>query len=284
MTGLDFAQATSLADAIELLNSPGKRARPVAGGTDLVVMMRQQGAWFDRLVDVSRVPEMRAIIVTTDEVHVGAAVTFAEAAAHPALQDAAPLLVEACLTVGSPQVRNIGTLGGNIANAAACADSLPPLVALDAIAYIVGKNGKRVLPVGDIVLAPHRTALLDGEIIVTFSFSRLPPGTRSAFIKLGRRNAQAIARLSVAAIGRINVQGCIDYVRIAPGAAVPRAARMTSVEALVLGQEPSPALFAAAGQKAAEVMLSITGRRWSTDYKEIAIQGMIEQALCRVFN
>jgi CO/xanthine dehydrogenase FAD-binding subunit len=283
MTSLDFAQAASLAEAVALLNSPGRRARPVAGGTDLVVMMRQRGAWFDRLVDVSSVPEMRTITETSDEVRVGAAVTFAQAAGDPILQAEAPLLVEACLSVGSPQVRNAGTLGGNIANAAACADSLPPLVALDATAHIAGREGERVLPVGDIVLAPHHTALLDGEIIVAFTFPKLPPGARSAFIKLGRRNAQAIARLSAAAIGRTDARGCIDHVRLAPGAAVPRVTRMTSVETLLLGEQPSPSLFAAAGQKAAEVMLAITGRRWSTEYKEIALQGMVEEALCRVF-
>jgi CO/xanthine dehydrogenase FAD-binding subunit len=192
-------------------------------------------------------------------------------------------LAEACLAVGSPQVRNVGTLGGNIANAAACADSLPPLLVLSATARIAGKDGERTMPVSDLVIGPHRTALGEGDLIVSFTFGRLPPGAKSAFVKLGRRNAQAIARLSVAVAGRLDEAGAINFVRLAPGAAVPRAQRLVEVEELLLGQRLSPGLFAEAGCKAAEVMVGMTGRRWSTGYKEVAIQGLVEQALSRVF-
>jgi CO/xanthine dehydrogenase FAD-binding subunit len=283
MTRVEFAPAASVREAVALLNAPEMRALPLAGGTDLLVMMRRDGAWFDRLVDVSGVPEMREITESADAIRVGAAVTFAEAAASPLLRAAAPLLVEACLSVGSPQIRNAGTLGGNIANAAACADSLPALVALDANATIAGPDGERVVPVASITLTPHRTALARGELIVSFAFPKLPPGARSAFVKLGRRNAQAIARLSMAAIGRVDAGGCVDFIRLAPGAALPVAARLTAVEDSLLGAAPSPALVAGAGARAAEAMIAVTGRRWSTEYKEVAIQGLVEQALGRVF-
>lgn len=282
MTGLDFVQATSLPEAVALLNSPGVRARPIAGGTDLAVMMRQQGAWFDRLVDISAVPELLAIEEAGDEVRVGAAVTFAQAARSQLLLSAAPLLVEACLSVGSPQIRNAGTLGGNVANAATCADTLPPFVALEARAHIAAPTGTSAWPITELVVAPHRTALSEGSLITHFSFRRLPSGARSTFQKLGRRNAQAIARLSVAAIANLDPAGAISFIRVGVGAATPRAQRMTEVEALLLGQRPSRDLFSAAGFTAAEVMLSVTGRRWSTEYKEIAIQGLVETALSRV--
>jgi CO/xanthine dehydrogenase FAD-binding subunit len=226
---------------------------------------------------------MRGITESADAIRIGAAVTFAEAAASPLLRAAAPLLVEACLSVGSPQIRNAGTLGGNIANAAACADSLPALVALDATATIAGVDGERVVPAAALTLAPHRPALSPGELIVSFAFPKLPPGAGSAFVKLGRRNAQAIARLSLAAIGRVDPDGRIDFVRLAPGAALPVAARLTSVETALLGHAPSGPLFAAAGAQAAEAMIAVTGRRWSTEYKEVAIQGLVAQALGRVF-
>jgi CO/xanthine dehydrogenase FAD-binding subunit len=267
MTSIDVAQATSLSQAIALLNSPGTRALPLGGGTDLLVMMRSQGAWFDRLVDVTRVPELLTVTEDAGEFRIGAAVTFAQAAANPLLAAAVPLLVQACLSVGSPQIRNVGTLGGNIANAAACADTLPPLVALGATARIAGPDGERTAPVGDLVVAPHHTALRAGELIVSFNFPRPPAGAASAFVKLGRRNAQAIARLSIAALGRIDADGRIDFMRLAPGAAIPASARM----------------LAAAGACVAEAMIARTGRRWSTEYKEVAIQGLVELALSRVF-
>jgi CO/xanthine dehydrogenase FAD-binding subunit len=283
MTRVDFAPAASVREAVALLKAPETRALPLAGGTDLLVLMRRGGAWFDRLVDVSGIPELRGITESADAVRVGAAVTFAEAAASPALRAVAPLLVEACLSVGSPQIRNAGTLGGNIANAAACADSLPALAALDATATIAGPEGERIVPVASITLAPHRTTLARGELIVAFTFPKPPPGAQSAFVKLGRRNAQAIARLSMAAIGRVDAGGCIDFIRLAPGAALPVAARLTEVEDALLGAAPCPTLVAAAGAQAAEAMIAVTGRRWSTEYKEVAIQGLVGQALDRVF-
>jgi len=279
MTSLDFMRATSLADAVTLLNAPGLRCCPIAGGTDLVVALRQRGPWFDRLVDITAVPELLEITETPDHLRIGAAVTFARAAAHPRLRAAAPMLVEACLTVGSPQIRNTGTLGGNVINAAACADSLPPLVALDAQAHIVGEDGERIVSITELVTGPHQTTLRAGELLTYFTFPKLPAGARSTFIKLGRRNAQAISRLSVAAVGRIDSAGVIDNVHLALGAAQPHTERLTQVEATLQGQRPSPNLLAAAGKMASNVVVESTGRRWSTEYKEIVIQGLVEQAL-----
>jgi len=283
MASLDYVHAASIADAVALLNVPALRCRPIAGGTDLVVAMRQRGPWFDRLVDIATIPELCEIEETPAGIRIGAAVTFARAAASPLLRAAAPLLVEACLSVGSPQIRNAGTLGGNVINAAPCADSLPPLVALDATAHLAGPEGERTLPVSQLAISPHHATLRAGELLTHFSFARLPRGTRSTFIKLGRRNAQSISRLSVAAAGRIDGAGAVDFVRLAPGAALPHTERMLQVEALLHGQAPTPDLLRAAGELAARLMIDITGRRWSTEYKEIAIQGLVEQALAAVF-
>ncbi len=147
---------------------------------------------------------------------------------------------------------------------------------------MAGPDGESTLPVADLVVAPHRTALPAGSLITHFSFPRLPEGARSAFVKLGRRNAQAISRLSIAAAAQLDSEGAIAFIRVAAGAATPKAQRMTEVEEVLLGRRPSPELLTAAGCKAAEVMLSVTGRRWSTEYKEIAIQGLVETALSRV--
>ena len=283
MTSLDYVHAASIADAVALLNGLGLRCRPIAGGTDLVVAMRQRGPWFDRLVDITAIPELCEIGETPAEIRIGAAVTFGRAAASELLWSAAPMLVEACLSVGSPQIRNAGTLGGNVINAAPCADSLPPLVALDATAHVAGPEGERVLPVSQLAASPHHATLRAGELLTHFTFARLPPGTRSTFIKLGRRNAQSISRLSVAASGRINDAGVVDYVRLAPGAALPHTERMLEVEAMLLGRPPAADLFGTAGEMAAHFMLSTTGRRWSTEYKEIAIRGLVEQALAAIF-
>jgi CO/xanthine dehydrogenase FAD-binding subunit len=284
MAKFDYVRARSVVEAIELLNEPGLTSRPLAGGTDILVYIRQIKPWFDRLVDISQLPELKIIEQHGAEILVGAGVTFSQAASSELLKRLAPFLVEACQSVGSLQIRNLGTLGGNVINAAACADSLPPLVCLDAVAHLRRATGNRQVPVSELVTRPNQSEVREGELLTHFSFAVPPDGVRSHFIKLGRRNAQSISRLSMAAMGRTNAANLIDFVRLTPGAATPRTTRFEPVEALLLNQQPSAELLVAAGQKTAEVMIETTGRRWSTAYKEIAIQALAERTLRAVLS
>ncbi len=281
MPRFDYVRARSVEHALQLLADPGHVSRPLAGGTDMLVYIRHERPPFDRVVDITRVPELKIIERRGQEVVIGAAVTYTEAAESPLLQEVAACLVAACLTVGGPAIRNTGTLGGNVVNAAACADGVPPLVCLDAVAHLQSLAGSRSLPVSEFIQGPNRTALRPGELLTHFTFPVPPAGARQTFIKLGRRNAQAISRLSVAAAGRLDPQGRVDYVRLVPGAAMPSPRRIAAVEELLLGQLPTEALLAEAGRQTAEAMIQVTGRRWSTEYKEIALQGLAERALRR---
>jgi CO/xanthine dehydrogenase FAD-binding subunit len=287
MPRFDYVRAQSVEQAAALLGDPSHVSRALAGGTDLLVLVRHQKPAFDRVVDLTRVPEMKQIERRHDErrgdeVYIGAAVTFAEATESPLLQEFAPCLVEAALTVGGPAIRNTGTVGGNTINAAACADGVPSLVCLDAVAHLASASGTRSLLVSDLVTGANRTALQPGELLTHFTFPLPPTGARQAFSKLGRRNAQAISRLSMAAAGRLDAHGCVDYVRLVPGAAMPTPCRFVAVEEMLLGQAPAEDLLAAAGARTAELMLEVTGRRWSTEYKEVAIQALAERTLRRV--
>jgi len=259
-------------------------SQPLAGGTDIMVYIRQAKPWFDRLVDISLLPELKTIERDGTSVRLGAAVTFSEAIESPILNQVVPFLVEACKSVGSPQVRNLGTLGGNVVNAAACADSLPPLVCLDALAHLSSMEGERRIPVSELVIRPNQTQVRRGELLTHFSFPVPPEGARSAFIKLGRRKAQSISRLSMAAMGRTTPRGVVDFIRLTPGAATPRTLRFEQVEAMLLGQEPVDLLLVEAGETVAALMVEITGRRWSTEYKEVAIKALAERALRQVLS
>lgn len=281
MPRFDYVRAHTIEQALQLLADLAHVSRPLAGGTDVLVLVRHEKPTFDRVVDISRVPEMKVIERRGDEIAIGANVTFTEAAESHLLQEFAACLVEASLTVGGPAIRNAGTLGGNTINAAACADGVPSLVCLDAVAHLRSLAGSRSLPVSELIQGANRTGLRPGELLTHFTFPVPPAGTRQAFIKLGRRNAQAISRLSMAAAGHLDAAGRIDYVRLAPGAAMPSPRRIAEVEEFLLGQAPSDALLAAAGQKTAEAMIAVTGRRWSTEYKEVAIQALAERALRR---
>jgi len=278
----DYIRATTCAEAVQLLADASRACRLLAGGTDLLVLRHKGDVAWELLVDISRVAEMRRIRETPANIVVGAAVTHAEVWESEPIRAQLPVLAAACHSIGSPQIRNRGTLGGNVANAAACADSMPALVCLGAQAHLLTPAGPRVVPVGDIVKQPGQTALPAGALIREFAIPRPSAGSRTAHVKVGRRQAQSIARLSLACLGRLDEAGCVAELRIVPGACTPQTQRFDQAEAVLLGERPSEKLVRQAGVAATQQMVAIAGRRWSTAYKEPALAALVERALRRV--
>ena len=283
MAKFDYVIAKTMDDAVHLLNEADVRSIPLAGGTDIYVELRVNPLWFDRLVDVKRIPEMSVISQSDGQVSLGAAVTFAHGIQNSILQKAAPFLVEACKTIGGPAVRNSGTYGGNVSNAAACADSLPALVCLEAVAHLRSPQGERLVKVEDLVTGPHETKINKGELLTHFTFKVPPAHAKSSFIKIGRRKAQSISRLSIAVIGTVDQAGIVDYIRICPGAAIAKPALFPGVQALLLGKRPDLETISAAADQLVLEMIESTGRRWSTEYKEITLKAIAERALKKIF-
>lgn len=283
MPKFDYVLAGSLEHAIRLMNDTEYTNKLIAGGTDLLVYLHYEQPPFTRVVDISFLDELKKIEQYGDEIVLGAGVCFTDIIESSLLLEKVPFLVEACRSIGSPQIRNLGTLGGNVVNAAACADSLPVLVSLEAIAHLVGPAGERDIPVTDLVEGPNQARLESGEILVYFVFKIPPEGVETSFIKLGRRNAQAISRLSMAAMGRLDNSGQIDFVRIVPGAATPKTIRFAGIETALLGKKYSPEFVHQIAELAAEEMISITGWRWSTEYKAKVIAVLVERVLTQVF-
>ena len=283
MEKFGYVRASSVAEAVRLLNEPGRRSRPLAGGTDLVLLTRLEAGVCDRVVDISLVPEMHRIEQDGERITIGGAATFSEVLENELVNRTAPVLAQACRLVGATQIRNMGTLGGNVANAAACADSLPALICLDAAARIATPAGEETRLVSEWVRGPNRTLIPAGGLLVSLSYPMPPAGSRSAFLKLGRRNAMAISRLTVAALGRLDETGRIAEARLVPGSATPHICRFTPVEESLIGQKPEPALYQAAAQLAVEEMTRRTGRRWSSEFKEPVLKALTARALARVF-
>ncbi|MDO9086722.1 MAG: FAD binding domain-containing protein [Anaerolineaceae bacterium] len=283
MAKFDYVIAETLDDALSLLNEQGIRSIPLAGGTDIFVALRVNPLWFDRLVDIRQIPELIQVTLEDDQIKLGAAVTFSKAIRNPIMQKSVPFLVEACKTIGGPAVRNCGTFGGNVSNAAACADSLPSLVCLEAVAHLRSSNGEREVKVEDLITGPHETSIEVGELLTHFTFKVPPEHARSCFIKIGRRKAQSISRLSIAVIGTVNSDGIIDYVRVCPGAAIATPVRFSNVEGMLLGKKPDKEIITAAADQLVSEMIESTGRRWSTEYKEIALKAIAERALAKIF-
>ena len=283
MAKFDYKIAETKEDAVRLLNEPGVRSIPLAGGTDIYVAIRVNELWFDRLVDIRQIPELTEINLEGNQITIGAAVTFTHAIDNPILQRSVPFLVEACKSIGGPAVRNCGTFGGNVSNAAACADSIPALVCLEAVAHLQSATGTRQIKVEELVTGPHKTQLQKGELLTHFTFNVPAENARSCFIKIGRRKAQSISRLSIAVLGTVDAEDKVNFVRICPGAAVASPVRFPNVEATLLGQKPSADLITSTADQLVAEMIESTGRRWSTEYKEVALKAIAERSLTKIF-
>ena len=278
---MDYRRAHTVEEAVQAL-AESPESRILAGGTDLMIQLRHREARPQRIVDITAIDELHGIEEEADgRLRLGAGVTFSDLLASPLLRRKAPILQEMAAQVGAVQLRNLGTIGGNIANAALAADSLPVLIALEAEAEIAGPEGRRRQQVAELITGPGRTTLQRAELLVAFRFR--PPAGRSIFLKVGRRNALNIARLSMSAVGHLDDDGRIAEVRLVPGATLRRTRRVTEVEAMLVGQRPDEALFAQAGRRMAEVMIEASGRRWSTPYKEPVIATLTRRALHRLF-
>lgn len=282
MRPFDYLRCATIEEACTALDAHAHDAKIVAGGTDVMVELRHPGAvWPRAMVDISGIEALRGIAVTEGEVRIGPLTTHTEMAESPVLREHAALLCEAASAVGSPQVRNRGTVGGNIMNAATCADTVPPLVALGARVTLASTAGRRELDIADFFERPYHTRARRDELLVSIAFTRLPRSTRGAFLKLGRRNALAIARLSMAAVVGRDAAGIITDARIVPGSALPVWRRLAGAESMLIGHAPSPELLAKAGEAVAEAMIEATGRRWSTEYKEPVLAVLARRALER---
>jgi xanthine dehydrogenase iron-sulfur cluster and FAD-binding subunit A len=280
MKAFDYIAVETIAEACGVLAGHGADARVLAGGTDLLIEWRRSTTKPPKVVlDISGVPELGGIDEADGSITIKPLTTHTDLVRSYLLREFAPLLGSAAAAIGSPQIRDRGTVGGNIMNAAACADTVPPLMALGATVTLQSKAGCRELELSGLFVKPYETKAKPDELLTGIRFPKLAPGTRSAFIKLGRRNALSISRLSVAAILRIGDDGRITEARIVPGAAFPTWKRVPEAEQLLLGEKPAQKLFAAAGHKVSEEMIKATGRRWSTEYKEPVVAVLVRRAL-----
>lgn len=198
MSYMYYAPRT-MPELLKLLAEKKAGAMILAGGTDVMVDIRA-GHTPECLVDVTRVPEMKGIRREGDMIHVGPATTFTEIAESKIIREGAFVLAQAAASVGSPQIRNRGTVGGNIVKGSPAADSVPAMVALEARLRLASDAGEREMGLEEFLLGVCKTAISPGEVLAGISFKALAPKTGSAFVKLGRRNALAISRVSVAAI------------------------------------------------------------------------------------
>jgi xanthine dehydrogenase FAD-binding subunit len=266
----------SIEALLNQLATPG--AMILCGGTDLLVKMRSGIVSPEILLDISDLKALRKVQETKDRILIGAAVTEAELLRSPLIRKHLPLLSEVLLKLGSVQIRNRGTLGGNLANASPAADSAVPLLLYDAEVLLSGANGDRSLRVEDFLLGPGKTALTKGEFIHKISIP-IPRSKFSPFFhKVGRRKALTIAISSVGALLRTH-RGSIQEARLAAGSVAPTPLRLRRVEERITGRKLTPTLIEEAKALTAESITPIDDVRASAAYRRDVTADLVAELL-----
>ena len=275
MFEVEYIKATDLEDAIDFLNTNGVETKILAGGTDIMVDMRSGALKTRFLLDVSRLNDLKKIEMIDGQLSIGAAVTISELLESDTIAEMAPALRKAAEKFASRQIRNVATIGGNVAHCSPCGDTIPPLLIHDAEAVVLTAGGQRNVSIEEMASGPYHCSLHPNEIISRFVLQPRPQEVTFAdFQKIGRRQELAIARMSMAAMAFQNDGGSIAYMRFALGSCTPTPHRFREVEEYLTGKVPSEKVVWEAGRLLAETMLNITGRRPSAAYKEPAIQGL----------
>lgn len=239
----------------------------MAGGTDLLVTLRAAGRESRPLIALERLEEFSVIAPQPDGgVSIGPCVPFSRIMTHPLLVDHYPILTQAAGTVGGPAIRNMATLGGNIATASPAGDSLPPLYLLAAVLEISAAGGFRMLPIDRFICGPRTTLLQPGEVISRILLP--PPGSwdLQGFEKVGKRQSLAIAVASLAAMIRLEGD-CVADARLAWGSVGPTVLRCPKAEQALIGRPLSGESLAMAADAVRETVRPIDDLRASAAYR-----------------
>jgi carbon-monoxide dehydrogenase medium subunit len=280
MRPFEYAAPASAKEAVALLAEYGDRARPLAGGTDLIVDLKHAPGKLAMLVDVASIPEFRGIELTDEGLRIGSMVTFGEIMASPVCNELTPEIVSASHTVGAVQTRNLGTIGGNLVTCVPSADSAPSLLVLDAEVTVAGSDGNRRMPIMEFFVGPRKTCLQPHELLVEIFIPKASLGKPSSFRKFGLRKGQALALVNGA--GALYLEdGKITQPRIGLGAVAPTPIRAPKAEAHLEGKTPTDELLNEAADIAVTECKPISDFRASAAYRRQLVHTLTYRVLKR---
>jgi carbon-monoxide dehydrogenase medium subunit len=275
---------TSLEEALTMLKERQGQARVIAGGTDLIIQLKKKEVTARYLVDVTNLDELKGIELEDGFIRVGACVTHQELAASSLVRERAAALAEGASQVGSPQIRNMGTVGGNIVNAQPAADTVVPLMALEAEVEVATATGTRRDPLGGLCLGPGQcTVDSTAEILTAVRFRALDPNQGSAFERLAKRKALALPILNAAAVVTLNDgRHTFQEVRLAVGPIGPTPSRALNAEEALRGAAVEARAIAAALELAAqEAQPRSNPLRGSQEYRQQMVKVLLRRSLER---
>jgi CO/xanthine dehydrogenase FAD-binding subunit len=248
----NYFRPRSIGEAIALCEKLGEEARYIAGGTDVVMKIKDRLVRPHHLISLKNIPGLDHIEYKEGELKIGALASHRKLELSPTIRKYFPVLLDAVENIGSVQIRNVATLGGNIVNAVPSADGAIPLIALGAKVRLVGPKGERVMALEDIFTGPGQTVLEQAEILCEFVIPRLPPRTGGAYWKHTRRAAMELPILGISVLISLaeDLQTCVEA-RIGLGVMAPTPLRARKAEGVLRGKRLSDLVLEEAGKIAA---------------------------------
>ncbi|MDX2040293.1 MAG: xanthine dehydrogenase family protein subunit M [Acidobacteriota bacterium] len=256
----------TLSEALRLLSDEPGTWRPFAGGTDLMVLLEAGKLAHKRFVSLWSLPELRGIEISDNHVTIGAMTTYSQVQRHDVLRAEFPLLGEAASLTGAIAIQNRGTLGGNIANASPAADSLPALLVYEAELELISASGARVVSYNTFHTGYKTSVMREDELIRAIRLPRTTAGWRQHLRKVGTRKAQAISKVCIAAMAKLDGVTISD-IRLAYGSVAPTPVRATKTEATLKGRKLDSATIQTARTELLNELKPIDDIRSTADYR-----------------
>jgi len=255
-------------------------AKIIAGGTDIVIALNERKINPLALVDITGISELRRIWEERDTLHIGAAVTFSELQSSELVRRYCPSLCEAASEMGAVQIRNLATIGGNVANAAAAADGVPPMLSMNACAVVRSVNNVRCVPLAEIITGINQNSLATNEMISEFQIMDLP-NTLKVFEKIGRRKALAISRINLAVCAEMSGR-MVKSIAIVVGAVGKKAYHVKEVEEYLQNRELSESAILTATNIMDETVARNLAGRSTTPYKRKIAGAVLKRSIERI--
>ena len=281
MIEYDFLTTSELGKALEFLDTL-PHVKVIAGGTDLLVNIHKKSNRLPEIaymLNITQIEELKSIQKVGHFVEIGPLVTHAQILRDLLIMQEFPILWQAASHIGSTQIRNRGTIGGNLCNASPAADLLPPLIALKAELTLTCKKEKRIIPISEFLTGPYQNSLQQYELLTKIRIPLLNNDYFMNFQKIGRRNALSISRLNLALVVKIDHRDLFMDSRIVPGSATPYPQHLPETERKMNGQSIRNLDLEEMGKSISEEVISITGIRWSTPYKKPVISTLLQRAI-----
>lgn len=275
-----FLSPSSLEEALNFLGQHGDRAKVIAGGTDLIVQMKSKLVAPESVINLLQIPELTGIEQKGKWLRLGALVKHAALESSPLIQNGWGILAAAAHKVGSPQIRNRGTVGGNLCQASPAADTAPPLLVMAAEVVLASQKGERRIPLDSLFIEPGLTVLAQDEILKEILVPEAPPGSVGAYLKLGRRKSLDLALTSVAVLLSLDAsQKVCRRARVALGAVSPTPVRARETEKFLEGKKLEEGVIREAGERAQKECRPISDLRASAEYRQEMVKVLVERAI-----